>query len=249
MSVVVSEALKKAENAHRAGDFGAAESYYMSHLMAAPSDADALYLMGVLFLQTRRPKKAAEVLAKALEINPRHGRAQYSAGRAASLLGRDSDAVAHYRASLNSGLRQADTYVELTMKLVEMGQHDGAKKVARTGLKAFPNDPKILCALAQIEMKFGNPSKAISLYKRAMRASPDDPEILYYLGIALMRDGREEEAVEALSKVIQTVPAMWRAHSSLGSAMFALGRFDDARKTLQKPLLFSYYLRNLKVSQ
>ncbi|MBT8339273.1 MAG: glycosyltransferase [Desulfatitalea sp.] len=66
----VEQLLGQAMYLHQCGDLAAAEDLYQRLLGQAPSDADALNLLGVLYLQRRQPKQAEMLIRKAITVAP-----------------------------------------------------------------------------------------------------------------------------------------------------------------------------------
>src|SRR6478672_1130105 len=55
---------------HRAGNLAAAEQIYRETLASEPNNARAMYLLGVLARQANHPTDAAQLIERAIEIEP-----------------------------------------------------------------------------------------------------------------------------------------------------------------------------------
>ncbi len=62
--------IKQALQHHHAGRLQEAESLYRQILSTTPNHADALHMLGVLSAQTGKHETAAELIERAIQINP-----------------------------------------------------------------------------------------------------------------------------------------------------------------------------------
>jgi tetratricopeptide (TPR) repeat protein len=81
---------------HRQGRLADAERGYQEVLLRQPHHFDAVYLLGVITLQTRRLELASELFAKAIALRPGFTEAYNNRGAALADLGRLDDALANY---------------------------------------------------------------------------------------------------------------------------------------------------------
>jgi protein O-GlcNAc transferase len=81
---------------HRQGNLVDAERCYGEVLQGQPDHFDALHLLGVIARQTTRPKRAVELIKKAIGLNPRVAEAHNNLGNALRDLKRPAEALASY---------------------------------------------------------------------------------------------------------------------------------------------------------
>src|SRR5262249_14195249 len=79
---------------HQQARFAEAERAYEEVLRQEPRHFDALHLLGIIALQTRRTQRGVELITKAIELNPNVAAAHSNLGSALNTLKRHEDAIA-----------------------------------------------------------------------------------------------------------------------------------------------------------
>lgn len=101
---------------------------------------------------------------------------------------------------------------------VSAGRLAEAETVLRQILKADPNQPDALTALAALALNVGRLDVAIKLQQRAVAARPDAPLYLSNLGEMHRRAGNLALAVECGAKAVALRPSFAGGHNNLGVA-------------------------------
>src|SRR5580704_7129303 len=81
---------------HQQGQLARAKEIYEEILNAQPRNFDALHLLGVIAAVTGNPRQAAELMGKAVEINPASEAAHNNRGLALQELGLREAALENY---------------------------------------------------------------------------------------------------------------------------------------------------------
>src|SRR5215467_3118688 len=79
---------------HRQGELADAERCYAEVLRWQPNHFDALHLLGVITLQTRRTERGVELIKRAIGLNPKVAAAHSNLGNALRWLKRPEEAIA-----------------------------------------------------------------------------------------------------------------------------------------------------------
>src|SRR5437763_875880 len=103
-------ALQHALRQHQAGRFQQAEQLYRQILSREPNHPNALYLLGVLALQTNHAEAAEELLRRSIAINPRFPEGHYGLGAALQQKGRYDEAIACYDRALTLNPQSPDAH-------------------------------------------------------------------------------------------------------------------------------------------
>ena len=118
-------------------------------------------------------------------------------------------------------------------------QRDGKAAVAaaQTALDAFPNDIRLLDALAVAQRASGDADAALATYRKAVQSQPDNAALLQRL--AQVQAGTKDYAgaVESLRKALALKPDMVQAWGELAKVHMLSGHADAAvaeAKKLQK---------------
>jgi Flp pilus assembly protein TadD len=115
------------------------------------------------------------------------------------------------------------------------GDHAGAERLFRRGLKLAPADPDLLNALGWTLFQEGRSAEAVAQYQRALAADPEQVKSHNNLALALVELGRLDEAAAQYEASLRLQPKaeIW---SDLGFIMARLGRSEDAMADYRKAL-------------
>jgi predicted O-linked N-acetylglucosamine transferase (SPINDLY family) len=217
--------LQTALEHHHKGEFDDAEALYLAILDAKPQHSDALYDLGVLLVQTDRPKDALPRFELALGQQPQNG--QYW--------------TAYISALIDAG-ETAAAWLAL-----EMAQKQGLKGPAVDGLIVrMANPGKIVLTqpvAAQNPQTAG--SAAASPDSGGAEATADAGKSTIAAGrrvsqqetsrfTSLYNKGQIADAVKLARTLTQRFPADGNAWRWFGIALHRLGRYDDALIPLRK---------------
>jgi tetratricopeptide (TPR) repeat protein len=87
-------------SAHQRGQLAQAKAAYEQVLLKQPKHFDALHLLGVIATQTKNPQLAADLIVKAIEINPCFALAYSNHSNALQELKSLDDALVSYDAAI-----------------------------------------------------------------------------------------------------------------------------------------------------
>src|SRR5580693_1851569 len=98
--MTIPQAFDLALQRHRAGRLADAEALYRQILAAQPNHADALHLLGLIAHHAGRDDVAADLIGRAIALNPANSAAHCNLGEAFRANGRFEEASAAYRRAL-----------------------------------------------------------------------------------------------------------------------------------------------------
>jgi predicted TPR repeat methyltransferase len=169
-AATISDALHAAVAAHKAGDLDAAERGYRAVLAAAPDDANALNLLG-LVAQARGEWATAEILGdRARRLMPESPVFLASHGVALAALGRTGDAIAAFQAALTRRPADATTWRNLGIALAANGDHVGSLKAMEFAVRHAPEDAAAHLGRAHALRELGRLAEAAEAARLATRA-------------------------------------------------------------------------------
>lgn len=119
-------------------------------------------------------------------------------------------------------------------------------------LRAIPNHPRALAAMAKLSRKEKRPTPIGSYYsvecwfERAMRYRPDDANVRVVYGIELIRDGKNAAAVEQLKFAVQQAPDNANVHYNIGLAYFSLADYEQSLAHAKKAYELGFPLPGLR---
>jgi len=142
------------------------------------SDLDATMMsnLSLLYFDEGRHQEAADLLKRALAVEPRSAVKHGNLGGTYRQLGLAKEAAEEYR-------RAADLTAE--------------------PLRVDDNDAMALARLAVFDAKLGEPAHALRHVRRAAELTPDDNTVLYKRAVVHALLNQQAEAVECLRKAVQ----------------------------------------------
>ena len=173
---------------------------------AAPSDAQAHYLLGVAVLRAGDPEGALPNLERALQLDPDLASALYALSAARRLLG-------HVEESLSAMQR---------FKALSDQQQGGAGRVEQH--TATLNQQGILY------YRIGEPARALERFQRALEIDSEGDLATFNIGLAYAGLGNHLEAVAAFERAIERNPNRPETYAALAREYRALGRLEDAAR-------------------
>jgi cytochrome c-type biogenesis protein CcmH len=131
--------------------------------------------------------------------------------------GRPTDqALVEMRRRMSGRFGSDQQWLDLTDRLLEMGQSQTAVVAARSGLRDNRFSPQLWIGLGNALVAHGDglvSPAAEFAYRRAGQLSPDDPAPAFFYGVALAQSGQTERAVRVWRTMLARSPkdAPWRA--------------------------------------
>ena len=105
-----------------------------------------------------------------------------------------------------------------------------------TARSSQPRDVDVLCALAALARRRGEPEEAIQWLEEAAEIAPDEPVVVGNLGNLYRASGELDRAVSCYRRVLTSVPDSLAAYNNLGLALKAKGELDEAVDVYRKAL-------------
>ena len=183
------QTLESAVQHHNAGRLSEADGIYQDILKAAPNNAEALHLLGVLNHQTGKSDVAVGMISKALAINPAYAEAHSSLGAIYRSLANVDKAVACYQAALNINPDYGDAHYNLGNAFLELGRLDEAVDCFQKTLSLNPNNSKAHHNLGNAYKELGRVDEAIQCCHRAIASNANYAEANSNLGILQLLSG------------------------------------------------------------
>jgi predicted TPR repeat methyltransferase len=224
----LADRLKKAFDAHAAGDGETAYAECRGLLRQDNRLAGAHYLMGLIQLDRGEPRKAIDALKQALATGPDNPALRMALGRAY----RDGGALAMAVVEFENAAHLAPGYGEalhaLGMARLDVGDFAGAVQALAEVAELDPENAAILAAYGIALRAAGRAADAASLFGRAVKLAPESPRLLSNWGVALMEAGRTEEALPALLQAVKLEESSFTYRRNLGLGLMAAGRAKAA---------------------
>lgn len=227
--------LEQAAAALGAGDLQRAESLLNAVLAAAPRDADALNLLGVLRARQQRGAEAERLFRRALTAEPAHLGAHVNLCELLLVSGRASEALDLLLAAHRLAPDRPDINFKLATLYGGRGEHESALEHLRrvpptaAGGEYFPLLLKSLLAL-------GRQEEARRLAREFADYPEADARARSEFAVALARGGLFDDALGLLEAARVREPRSFQLLFTLGFIGAAAGRHEKAEAHLAEAL-------------
>lgn len=185
--------------------------------------------LGQRMIQQGRESEAADLLERAVRIEPSLAVAHALLGVARLGLGDFTDAVASLERAMELGERSTQTRLLLAASQWEAGDHAGAESTYRATVEATDGDPVALHQFGSLLLWQGRYGEAVDPLQRAARVTDPTPDLLYDLGRALDGAGQLDAAAEALARAVSAAPQHAQARYAYARLLARIGRTQEAR--------------------
>jgi tetratricopeptide (TPR) repeat protein len=186
---------------------------------AAPTDPDALYLVGRAEPDAAQSRGAYEA---ALRIDPDHARAHMGLGAVNEGTGNLTAAVAGYTRAVELDASLSEAWIGRMRTLLVLGREKEALEVARAGWRVVPTEPGLALAIAHLD-----PPSAQQVLEDAAGRVPGDPRVFEALAALALDVGDAETALLRSEQALAIDPALTDAsRTRLVAREIRTGRLD-----------------------
>jgi len=224
---------------HRAGRLHEAQALYRQVLSCQADHADALHLLAVVTSQLGKPEDAADLIRRAIALNPAAGHYFSNLGMVLAMTGQLDEAITAFERALALGPHVPEAHNNLANVLRDTGRLQKAIVGYRRTLALRPDYVEAMYNLAAALQLNDQLDEAADLLKTAIALRPSYPEAFNSLGDVLRERGRPEEAIAAFRKAVALRPQFVEACNNLGLALQEAGLFDEAVEVLRRACALS----------
>jgi Flp pilus assembly protein TadD len=230
------ETLAQGWRCQQAGDLPRAEQLYRQAGQLDPANADAPYLLGIVFQAQGKLADAAAAYGQAVRLRPDHADACNSLGIVLTDLGRLDEAAASFRRALELRPRQADVHNNLGVTVAQQGNLEEAAASFRQALRLKPDYAAAHNNLGNVFREQGKMKEAGACYQQALRLNPGNAEAHNNLGIVYTELARHDEAIASLQQALRLRPTYAEAHNNLAIALRDRGDLEAAVASYQQAI-------------
>lgn len=228
--------LKNALAAHQAGQFRTAASLYAQVRRTTPGAFDAWHLGGLLELQQQNVRVAADLLARARSLNPKHALCAMRHGIALQAIGQLPAAIDALTVATTLDSVVPEAWFHLGSVLASHRQTDAATSAWRQALELKSDYAEVHDRWGTLAVHTSGHAAAISHFEAATRANANWPQAWCNLGISLINTGRTAEALDVLEHTLGLDPMLNKARTALGLLYQQTYRLRDAVSTFSDAL-------------
>jgi tetratricopeptide (TPR) repeat protein len=245
MPLTASEHLQAGLAEHRAGNLSVAAQHYCKTLESAPSDADALHLLGLLLSENGEHGRALAMLSRAVELRP-NATFLANLGLALRRAGDQAAAIAAYREALRFDPLHTPTLGKLGRVLIDAGEHAEAERVLLQALFVDALNPELRNALGHARAAQRRYAEARADFAQALAIDPSFTEAgenlahaLLHLANAEAAAGSWESAAALFAEGRARSPQSAALWYGSGLASMALGRSEEAAQFYTRAIVLA----------
>ncbi|MSP02221.1 MAG: tetratricopeptide repeat protein [Acetobacteraceae bacterium] len=183
-----------AEDLHKQGRAGEAETFYRAALALAPQRPDSWANLGLAVLTEGRAEEAIQCEREALRLDPDNVEAHNNLGIVAHALNVFAEAENHFRGALRRMPDHANATLNLGVIRQSLGYPDEAEILYRRARALGVDETRVCNNLALALAEQERLDEAEAACRDALAASPGYPEADVNLGMILLMRGRLTEA-------------------------------------------------------
>lgn len=225
---------QQAQQFHAKGDDKAAIIQLKNALQKNADNAEARYLLGVLYNDTHDPKSAEKELRHARRLGYKPGEVQLAVGR--SLMGQGE-----FQRALDEVQPMPDAAKDVQAGILSLRgnaqlalqQPVDARRSFDAALQVKPGFADALLGQARLAAGAGDAAEAMRLVELALDGQADNTDAGLFKGDLLRAQAKAAEAAAAYRQVLKIDPNNTPAHLSLASMHVASGDFAAARTEIQ----------------
>jgi tetratricopeptide (TPR) repeat protein len=192
--------------------------------------------LGTIRLQQNRYDEGAELLRKALSLNPYLIGARISLGGVYALEGKKNQAREAFREALAADPSNLNARLDLAQLEREDGNYETSLQVAKPVVAEFERSPEGLLLLATDYSGLEQRDSLRALLPRWKALLDPPPELTTSFGVLLTHSGLAREGVEVLEKAKGSRAPSFELANALGQGYLAIGDLDRASESYEAAL-------------
>jgi tetratricopeptide (TPR) repeat protein len=232
----VDAVLATAIGLHETGQLQDAEKLYRAVLRQNPRHAGALYLLGLIALQTKRFHSAIDLLGRSIRCNPDFLPAYTNLGTALAALNRPTEALAQFDAAITRDPTFIEAYYNRGVLLKDLGRHPAAIESFDKALTLRPGDVESLNNRGLVLNTVKRHADALADFDKAIALQPGFAAAHCNRGVTLTLLKRPAEALASFDRALALQRDLAEAWCNRGDALHELSRLEDAVASFDKAI-------------
>lgn len=197
-----------------------------------PQQGRYFHMLGVVAHRLGRPN-AAELIARAIALQPHGAGAHNDLGVVLASQGRLAEAALHFERALRLNPNYAEAHANLGIAWQGQGKLEKARAHLERAVELEPS-ARAHIRLGTLSSLEGRREEAESHYLRAIEIDATDGVAHYHLANTLKEAGRAQAALAHYRRAIALKPDFAEAHNNLGTLLHELGALQEAAQCCQR---------------
>jgi tetratricopeptide (TPR) repeat protein len=231
------ELLKQAVEAHARGDLTTASFYCRLILSSEKKQFDALHLLGLIEFQRNQHSEAAQLIGRAIKINPRSADAHTNLALVLNVKEGPTSALKCLERALAINPNHPVALNNHGSVLTRLKRAEEALVSLDHVTKIVPDYADAHCNRGNALMELKRYDEAIHSFDRSLAINPNDPLLWHNRGNALFQLKRFDETVTSYERALAIAPRDLVVLCDFGNVLQKLERWDDAVPMFDRLLL------------
>lgn len=202
-------------------------------IAAKPSEPEAYYNLGTLYLRQNQMEKARQNLEQAVKLRANHPEAWNNLGMIAAQEGLAEEAIGDFQRSLEARPSYVTAMLNLGSLYRRRGNFAEAEKLLMRAVESEPQNPEANYGLGMLYARQEQLPRAEGYLQKAVDLRPGYADALNNLGVLLVREKQFAAAKEKFTTCIQKEPSFDQAYLNLARLYVILEDKEKAKEVLR----------------
>jgi tetratricopeptide (TPR) repeat protein len=214
-----------------------AEHFLQLALRDDPDNSEALYGLGSVYLQQKKPAEARATFERVIKLPPRYPGTLPNAWNNLGLLsareGRTDEAINDFQQALQLDPDHLIALQNLGNAFRQAKRWDDARATFQRALELNPDSPDVNYALGMVYAQTDDIDRAHSYLQKALAERPAYPEALNNMGVLYLRKQQPIDAENSFKEAIRLAPEFEQSYFNLAKFYAIEGNSSAARRVLE----------------
>ena len=234
----IPQALAHAGKLTEQGQLPKAEAVLKQILQAAPNNAVAYHMLGLVAHQANNTSVAVDLIKRAIELDGTQSSFLSNCGEMCRMLERLDEAVELGARAVELDPNAAGAWCNLGIAYFDQKEFEKAQECQTKTLALNPEFPNALNNMGSILRELKDNDGAIEHFKKAMRVAPNYVEPFNNIGSLYATNEQPEEGIKVLNEALTKRKDYPEAHCNLGYCYKFLEQNDKALSHFSQALSF-----------
>ncbi len=230
----VQEILATAVQQHQAGHLSVAEELYREVLRHDPGQADALHLLGVVYLHLKQHDKAIDFITRAICQNDAIASFFSNRGAAFKAKGQFPEAIRNYERAIELDPRNPAFIYNLAITLDASGKKEESIEAYRKAIQIKPDYLDALINLGNLLLERDKIDEATTLCQQVAKQAPGSHRAQFNLANALSKSDDTSATERAFQRAIQLAPEHLDTLKNYAVFLTSQQKYEPAISILRK---------------
>jgi len=222
--------LQQAIQAFQSGNLERADSILKNVLQADSKNLPALHILGLIRVSQANHHEAADLLGKAVKINPNDPSIRFNLAKALLESGFNKESIPHHKCAVELDSNNASAWINYGVALSNLGQSEEAIAAYDQAIKLNPAYDEALFYKGVALYRLERFDAALASYDKVLDLNSSYHGSWYNKGLALFALERYEEAIACYDQAIKLHSSYYEAFSSKAVSLIKLKpkRYEEA---------------------